>query len=184
MQEQLLQIAERLRGLRESADVPAEVLAAQLGLTVAMYERYESGTTDIPISVLYQIANFFRVELSAMLTGDGPRLHTYSLVRNGKGVHVARREAYDYQHLAFNFAHKKAEPFLVTVTPKPADTPLSLNTHPGQEFTYVLSGTLLLSIDGHLLELHPGDTLYFDATVPHGMQALGDQPAEFLAIII
>ena len=60
---------------------------------------------------------------------------------------------------------------------------LHLNTHPGQEFNYVISGKLRLSIDGHTVELEPGDSIYFNALKPHGMQAVGDEPARFLAII-
>ena len=75
-------------------------------------------------------------------TGAEPRLHTYPLTRNGKGVSVERRKDYKYQSLAHNFIHKKAEPFLVTVEPEEAETPVSYNSHPGQEFDYVLAGTL------------------------------------------
>lgn len=184
MDEQLQVIAERLRGLRESEEMSAETLATHLGLPVDTYLRYESGAEDIPIGVLYQIANHFGVDLTAILTGDGPRLHTYCLTRAKAGVSVERREAYRYQHLAFNFAHKKAEPFLVTVPARPEGTPMALNTHPGQEFTYVLSGTLKLTVGGHDLTLLPGDSLYFDASAPHGMQALEGEPVEFLAIIV
>jgi quercetin dioxygenase-like cupin family protein len=61
---------------------------------------------------------------------------------------------------------------------------IHLNSHPGQEFNYVLEGTLKIVIDGHELVLEVGDSLYFDATKPHGMQAIGDQTARFLAIIL
>ena len=39
--------------------------------------EYESGNIDIPVSFLYEIANKFNVELAAIFTGDGPKLHTY-----------------------------------------------------------------------------------------------------------
>jgi mannose-6-phosphate isomerase-like protein (cupin superfamily) len=61
--------------------------------------------------------------------------------------------------------------------------PLSLNSHPGQEFDYVLEGRLLISIGGHEMELEPGDCVYYDSTEPHGMKALGGKPARFLAFI-
>jgi quercetin dioxygenase-like cupin family protein len=68
-----------------------------------------------------------------------------------------------------------------------ADTeqkPLSLNTHPGQEFDYVLEGRLLISIGGHEMELGPGDSVYYDSNEPHGMKALGGKRVRFLAMVL
>lgn len=182
MSEQLEQIASRIRDLREIAGLSQETVAHEIGIPLETYAAYETGTEDIPVSVLYQIAGRFGVELTAILTGDEPRLHTYCLVRKGKGVAVDRRQEYSYQSLAYNFIHKKAEPFLVSVEPAEGK-PIHLNSHPGQEFNYVLEGTLKLVIDGHDLVLNEGDSLFFDASIPHGMQALEGKTARFLAII-
>ncbi|NMC72850.1 MAG: cupin domain-containing protein, partial [Geobacteraceae bacterium] len=142
-----------------------------------------SGDTDIPVNFLFQVAHRFGVELTDLLTGESPRLHVYSLVRDGAGVAFDRRKQYHYRHLAYNFSHRKAEPFLVTVEPEAPEAPVSRNSHAGQEFNYVLEGKLLILLDGHELELNPGDSLYFDASRPHGMKALGGREAKFLAII-
>jgi transcriptional regulator with XRE-family HTH domain len=183
MSDQVKQIADRIRDLREIANLSEETLAAELGVTAETYREYEKGSTDIPVGFLYEVANRFGVELTAVLTGEGPRLHTYCLVRNGKGVSVDRRNPYKYKSLAYNFIHKKAEPFLVTVEPGDED-PVHFNSHPGQEFNYVMEGTLMIYIDGHQLTLNEGDSLYFDSTCSHGMKALGGKPAKFLAIIL
>lgn len=182
MIEELQQIAARIRELREIAGLSRETVAGELGVTTEAYEIYESGAEDLPVSVLYRFAERFGVELSTLLTGEEPRLHSYCLVRRGKGVPVGRRSMYGYQNLAYNFSHKQAEPFLVTV--EPGAQGVALNSHPGQEFNYVLEGTLQLVIDGHELVLEAGDSLYFDSALPHGMKAVGDSPARFLAIII
>jgi transcriptional regulator with XRE-family HTH domain len=182
MSNQVKQIASRIKDLREIAGLSEEFLAAELGVTADTYREYESGDMDIPIGFLYEVANRFGVELTAVLTGEGPRLHTYCLVRKGKGVGVDRRNPYKYQSLAYNFIHKKAEPFLVTVQPGNDDT-VHFNSHPGQEFNYVMEGTLMIYIDGHSLTLNEGDSLYFDSSCSHGMKALEGKPAKFLAII-
>jgi len=182
MSDQLKQIASRIRALREIVGLTQEEAAEAFGIPGLIYAAYESGNQDIPVSLLYQIANKFGVELTAILTGDEPRLHEYCLVRKGMGVAVERREEYKYQSLAFNFIHKKAEPFLVSADPDGGE--IHLNSHPGQEFNYLLEGTLKIVIGRHELTLEAGDSLYFDATRPHGMQALGDRAARFLAIIL
>jgi len=184
MSEQIKQIAMRIKELREIHEVSKEIMAKKLGLSVAQYEAYESGEVDIPVSVLYGIANMFNVELTAILTGEEPKLRIYSLVRKGKGIKVERRKEYKYQSLAFNFVNKKAEPFLVTVEPEAVETPVSLNSHPGQEFDYVLEGTLKIVIGNHELILEEGDSVYYDSSYKHGMKALNNKPAKFLAIIL
>jgi transcriptional regulator with XRE-family HTH domain len=184
VQEKIKQVASRIRELREIFGVAPADLARELRLSVEEYRQYESGAVDIPVGVLYEIAHRFQVELSSLLTGEEPRLHTYALTRSGQGVSVARRQEYQYQSLASNFIHKKAEPFLVTVEPKPEGSSEHLNSHPGQEFTYVLEGSVRLMLDKHEVVLHAGDSLFFDSSVPHGMQALEGRPARFLAIIL
>lgn len=183
MSEQIKQIAARIKDLREISCLTIEALAKELNISKELYVQFEEGNADIPVSLLYELANKFKVELTAILTGEDPKLRTYALVRNGKGPSVERRKEYKYQSLAYNFAHKKSEPFLVTVDPEPDDAPVHLNSHPGQEFNYVIEGTLKIVINNKEIILNEGDSLYFDSTYSHGMKAINDKPAKFLAII-
>jgi transcriptional regulator with XRE-family HTH domain len=183
MSENIRNIAMRIRELRDIAGISLETLAHEFGISREAYQEYESGETDIPVNFLFQVSHRFGVELTELLTGESPRLHVYSLVRNGSGVAFDRRKQYHYQHLAYNFSHKKFEPFLVTVDPEPLDAPVNRNSHSGQEFNYVLEGRVKIIIDDHELELNQGDSLYFDSSHPHGMKALDNRAAKFLAII-
>jgi len=183
MPEKIRNIASRIREVREIAGISPESLALEFNIPRDTYLEYESGCTDIPVGLLYKVAHRFNVELTDLLTGESPRLHIYALTRKGTGISVERRKQYKYQSLAYNFVHKKAEPFLVTVEPDAAGMP-GVNSHPGQEFNFVLEGTLKITIDGHELVLEEGDSLFFDASFNHGMKALNNKPARFLAIII
>jgi mannose-6-phosphate isomerase-like protein (cupin superfamily) len=91
---------------------------------------------------------------------------------------------YTYWNLAYKFHRKKGEPFLVEANSDTESRPLSLNTHPGQEFDYVLEGRLLISVGGHETELGPGDSIYYDSNEPHGMKAVGGGRARFLALVL
>jgi quercetin dioxygenase-like cupin family protein len=73
---------------------------------------------------------------------------------------------------------------MVTVHPKPDNEPVYLNTHAGQEFNYVVSGRLLLQINGKDFVLEEGDCIYFNSELPHGMKALDGEVVNFLAIIL
>jgi quercetin dioxygenase-like cupin family protein/DNA-binding XRE family transcriptional regulator len=181
MSEQLKAIGRRVAELRKISGLSPKALAQQLGLPVERYRAYESGKEDIPVGILLQIAQGFEVELTALLTGEDPRLHFFSVTPTGNGVQVDRRSDYDYEALAHNFVNKKCEPFLVTVEP---EAEASLNTHPGQEFDYVLEGRMMVTIGEHEVTLDAGDSVYFDASQPHAMRALEDRSARFLAVIV
>lgn len=183
MNEQIKQIAERLAGLRDVLEITPEEMAATCGLTPEEYLRLESGTVDISVSVLHQISQAYGVELTTLMFGDEPKMSSYFITRKGKGIAVERTKAYKYQSLAAGFTNRKADPFLVTVHPKPDDA-LYLNTHPGQEFNLVLKGRMLLQINGKDLILEEGDSVYFNSQLPHGMKALDGEKVRFLAIIL
>ena len=111
-------------------------------------------------------------------------MNSYFLTRKGTGISVERTKAYKYQSLASGFRNRIADPFIVTVEPKPEDTPMYYNTHNGQEFNLVIEGRLLLSVNGKELVLNEGDSIYFDSSLPHGMKALDGQTVKFLAVIM
>jgi quercetin dioxygenase-like cupin family protein/DNA-binding XRE family transcriptional regulator len=184
MSEQIKQIAARIKELREIYGYSIETLAKEFHVPLETYIGYESGNVDIPVGFLHKISNKLNVNMTALITGEEPKLQNYSLVRRGKGATVDRRKAYKYQNLAYNFLNKKAEPFLVTVEPKPEDSPMEYNSHPGQEFNYVLEGKLKIVINGYEIIMNEGDSLYFDSGQEHGMKALNEKPASFLAIIL
>jgi transcriptional regulator with XRE-family HTH domain len=178
-----MELAARIREMRSLAGLGLDDLANEFGISPELYAQYESGTVDIPASFLLFLAGKFGVELTTLLTGEEPRLRRYCLTRKNRGVGVDRRKDYRYQNLAYNFQHKKAEPFLVAVDPDDPGAPIPLNAHPGQEFDYVLEGSMRVQVGASVLELAQGDCLYYDSTVPHGMQATGEQTCKFLAVI-
>jgi len=184
MNEQIKQIAERLRGLRDVLDLTPEEVADSCQMPLEAYLEMESGNKDISVSALQQIARKYEVSLDVLMFGEEPKMNSYFLTRKGAGVSVERTKAYKYEALASGFRRRLADPFIVTVEPKPEGTPMHLNAHEGQEFNMVMEGRLLLNIDGKDIILNEGDSLYFDSTKPHGMQALDGKTVKFLAIIM
>ncbi len=184
MDEQIRQIAERLKGLRDALDMTEEEVAADCGLTADEYRYLESGECDLSISILQRIAHKYGITLDELMFGEEPKMDSYFLTRQGTGISVERIKAYKYELLASGFKHRKADPFIVTIEPKPEDTPLFFNEHEGQEFHFVLEGELLVNINGKELSLHPGDSLFFDSRTPHALKALGGKHVRFLAVVM
>jgi mannose-6-phosphate isomerase-like protein (cupin superfamily) len=183
MSEDVKEITARVKVLREIEEIPIETLANELGFDPAEYAAWESGEKDFPVGALVEIAARFKVDLSELISGAASKLKTFCVTRAGEAPEVSRRPMYGYWNLAYNFHRKKAEPFLVEASAETENKPVSLNTHPGQEFNYVLEGRLLISISGHEIELNSGDCVYYDSGEPHGMKALGGKPARFLAFV-
>ena len=111
------------------------------------------------------------------------RLRGYELTRKGKGLEFHRREAYHYEHLAYNFRDKKAEPFIVTVEYDPTGAPKTAHDHEGQEFDYVLTGHMKIVLAGNEVYLGPGDSIYYDSSIPHAMYAV-ETDCRFIAVVI
>ncbi|AFD00643.1 transcriptional regulator (Cupin domain/ Helix-turn-helix.) [Methanocella conradii HZ254] len=182
MQERIKEVADRIKELRNILGISIDDMSGYLKVGREKYLRYENGEEDIPASVLYEISRKLGVEMSILLTGETPRMHYFTVTRKGKGVSVERRKQYKYQSLAANFINKKAEPFIVTVDPN--KTEVQTNSHPGQEFNYILEGSLKLIIRDNEIVLNEGDSIYFDSSCEHAMVALNGRPAKFLAIIM
>jgi transcriptional regulator with XRE-family HTH domain len=184
MKEKMKEIALRIKELRELSDISTEEISDYLGIPVDDYKKYEEGDVDISASILFEIAHKLGVDMGLLLTGEETRMHIFTVTRKDKGVEVERRKQYKYQNLAEKFMHKKAEPFIVTVEPRDGSGKPSTNSHPGQEFDYLLEGEMKFYIHDNEIILKEGDSIFFDSSYEHAMEAMNNQPAKFLAIIL
>lgn len=177
------EIGSRIRGIRELSGWDAKTFAERARIDPTLLSQYERGETDIPVSALHAVAGACDISMTELLTGEKAKLSVYSVVRKGRGVGVERRKAYDYKSLAYNFSGRKMDPFLIAVEPKPEEEPVHMTAHSGHEFHYCLSGTVRLVIAKYEVLLREGDSVYFDSTYPHGVQAMGGAPAQMLVVI-
>ncbi|MCR5181011.1 MAG: XRE family transcriptional regulator [Bacteroidaceae bacterium] len=184
MDDQLKQIGERLRGLRDALDIPAQEVAEVCELPLETYEQIERGEADITISKLMRIAKHYGVSTDELIFGEQAHMRSYFVTRKGQGVSIERTKAYKYESLCSGFVQRNAEVFIVTVEPKPEAHKIYKNTHDGQEFNLILEGTMELHIDEKVITLREGDSIYFDSNHPHGMKALGNKAVRFLAFTV
>ena len=183
MTEQLREIGIRIKALREIMDYTPEALAAACDVSVQELTDYEAGQKDFSFSFLYNVANVLGVDVLDLMSGESPKLSRASVVRKGEGYEIERRAAYNYRHLAYTFRRKKAEPFMVTVEPNDTQTP-TLHAHEGQEFNYMVEGSMNFYLEDAVYALEAGDSIYFDSGIPHAMKALDGKRARFIAIVI
>ena len=175
------EIGARLRELREVSDYTIEELAAELNLSPEVYASYEENGKDVPISVIYEIANKFKVDFTEIVTGQSAKLETYHVIRKGGGKIINRNPEYHFEDLAYRYANKIMQPLLVTL--EPSDAVAKLITHPGQEFNLVLEGVVIVTLGDKDFVLNEGDSIYFNPTIPHGQRCGSDVRGRFLTVI-
>ncbi|MBR6891036.1 MAG: helix-turn-helix transcriptional regulator [Clostridia bacterium] len=175
------EIGARLRELREVSDYTVEELAAELNLKPEVYASYEENGKDVPISVIYEIANKFKVDFTEIVTGQSAKLDTWHLIRRGGGKVINRNPEYHFEDLAYRYANKIMQPLLVTL--EPSDAVAKLITHSGQEFNLVLEGTVIVTLGDKEFVMTAGDSIYFNPTIPHGQRCGSDVKARFLTVI-
>ena len=185
MEQIIKEVAGRIRETRLVCELSEEDMATATGVSVETYRELEAGNADFSFTFIYKCAARFGIDTTDLLKGQSPTLEEYSITRAGGGLPIARRKGFRYNNLAPLFKDKIAEPFVVKAkySAEEANAPINLSRHEGQEYDYVLSGKLKVSIDGHTEVLEPGDSIYYDSGKPHGMIAYeGD--CEFLAVVI
>ena len=175
------EVGMRLTELRDACGYTREEMARDLGIDVAVYAGYEETGENIPISVVYQIAKKCNVDFTEIIHGTAAKLDTYHVVKAGEGKSVDRYPGYSFEDLAYRYKSKIMQPLMVRLDP--SDKPAALVSHQGQEFNYVVEGTVVIVFDDKELTLHEGDSIYFNPTHLHGQRCGGDAPAVFLTVI-
>ncbi|NLX64953.1 MAG: helix-turn-helix transcriptional regulator [Clostridiaceae bacterium] len=186
MNEMIFEIAQRIRGLREDFGISVSEMAQLVEVSKEEYLSYEEGKRDFSFTFLYKVAVRLGLDISELLTGSSPTLSVYTHVKKGKGLAIERRKGFKYQSLAYLFKNRNAEPFIVEAPyDEAADKGEILQrSHDGQEFDYILSGSLKVRIDDHEFIMEEGDSVYYDATRKHGMVATNGKDCVFLAVVI
>lgn len=182
--EDLKQISQRLKGLREILDIPIEKMAEVCETTAEHYQRVENGECDPGVYMLSRISKEYGIALDVLLYGEEPRMNGYFVTRRGKGLEVDRHNDYKYKSLASGFKGRVMEPFFTEIEPLPDDRNHAKNVHDGQEFIIVFDGVLEVTIEEKVIVLKRGDSIYFDTTRPHCMRALENKTVKFLTVII
>ena len=86
MEDSIKQIGQRLKGLREVLDIPAEEVAEVCGVSLEHYLKMEEGKADPSVYRLSKISKRYGIALDVLLFGEEPRMKGYFLTRRGNGV--------------------------------------------------------------------------------------------------
>ena len=183
---QLMDIAARIRDMREILEYSTQKMAELTEVDEALYRTYETGTVDLPFTFLHKCAAAFGVEITVLLEGRSAKLSGYTVTRRGKGLVTASEDGITIQDMAPMFRRKLATPYWVTYqySADLQDKPIHTVTHAGQEFDLVIKGSLRIRVGDHEEILREGDSIFYKSSTPHGMIAIDGQDCVFLAVIM
>lgn len=182
----LLEVAARIREMREILELSVYEMAEKTGVSVSEYEDYESGKADFPFSFIHKCAQVFDLDITDLLEGHSSRLTSYTVTRKGQGQQTAKEDGINIANLAPKFRDKLAEPYWVKYEydPSQQNKPIHLATHSGQEFDLVISGKLKVQVGNHTEILGEGDSIYYNSSTPHGMIAVDNEDCVFVAVVL
>ena len=183
---QLMDVAARIREMREILGFSIEKMAVLTEVSEEIYVLYESGTVDLPFTFMHKCAKAFGVEITVLLEGHSAKLSGYTVTRRGKGLTTASEDGITIQDMAPMFRSKLATPYYVTYeySEELQDEPIHTVTHDGQEFNLILSGTMRIRVGEHEEVLHQGDSIFYKSSTPHGMIAIDGEKCVFLSMIM
>ena len=182
-----LHIGKKIRELRKNGRLILQDLSNRTGLSKALLSQIEKGIVSPPIATLLKISRAFNVNISFFFQDGDPEEKVVVVRKDESKVvdsrPVGREESgYYYEALAYKKSRKYMEPFLVEFKKKSAGK-LSYFSHEGEEFIYLLEGRLEFRTEDREIVLDPGDSLYFESSLPHAYRALGRKNAKALSVI-
>lgn len=95
---------------------------------------------------------------------------------------MRRTQNYSYQTLTEGVARDHLRAFLVTIEPHQTHKPVAYK-HEGEEFVYVISGELELTLGSKALVLKPGEHSHFNSYIPHKLKSLSGEHTRCLVVL-
>ena len=183
---QLMEIAQRIREMREILGYSKQKMADLTEVSEETYRLYETGTVDLPFTFMHKCAKIFGLEITDLLEGQSAKLSGYTVTRRGKGLVTASEDGITIQDMAPMFRKKLATPYWVTYqySPELQNLPIHTTTHSGQEFNLVIKGAMRIKVGDHVEVLREGDSIFYKSSTPHGMIAIDGQDCVFLSMIM
>jgi transcriptional regulator with XRE-family HTH domain len=182
-----LHIGKKIRDLRKKASFVLQDLSDRTGLSKPLLSQIEKEVVSPPIATLLKISKAFNVNIGFFFEDNYPE-EKVVLVRKDESQVIDSRffgreeSGYYYEALAYKKSKKFMEPFLVEFKRKSVEK-LSYFSHDGEEFIYLLEGILEFRTESQQYVLRPGDSLYFESSIPHAYRALERRNAKALSVI-
>ena len=187
-QPELIKLGRRLRSLRKSRSWTLGELSQRVDISEAYLSRIESSDRQPSLAVLINIAQAYGTTLPELFQEEDTTQRNNMIASASSDsvvVRAAERPLIEGNgllctSLAGEGSPKSLHPVRIVVPVTRQEE--NLYRHNGEEWLYVLSGQILLTLNGEKLILNPGDSAHFDASLPHRLSAMSVQDAEVILV--
>lgn len=177
-------IGQEVRKLREQLGLTLSKLAISADMSSGMLSKIENGSTSPSLSSLLALSRALHVPVGALFT-QFEQQREATFVKAGDGLQIERRgtRAGHQYALLGHVAHSDltVEPYEITL--RNSSDVFPVFQHEGMEFIYMLEGEVVYRHGDKTYPMQPGDSLFFDASAPHGPEEMHKLPIRYLSVI-
>ena len=179
--------ARALRQARISQGLSLRDLSARTGMPYSTLSKLENGKMGLTYDKLIKLAQGLGIDLQELVSGRTPAtivpaVGRRSVTRAGE-EHLAASERYTHFYPAADLVGKMMTPIIIEVRATSIEEIGGLVRHSGEEYLYVLRGTMELHSDLYTpLSLGPGDSVYFDSAMAHGYVRTSSEPCVVISV--
>ena len=169
-------VGKKIKQARTVKKLTLDQVANETGFSIDYLKEIEAGKAMPPVGALLQIARALEIDSGMLLREPESKLE--SRIK----AHTKRTENYAYTTLTPGAENKHLKAFLVTVEAQQDHKGVDYH-HEGEEFVYVLSGRIEVSVGEHINTLQAGESLHFNSGIRHKLKSISDETAELLVVI-
>lgn len=161
-------------------------VAKMSGISQGMVSKIENAQVSTSLETLNRLCDVLGLSIAKLFSDFDRPDSRAQFIKANKAIEVVRRgtdKGHTYHLLNFQRgASRTFEPFLISLDDASETFPSF--SHPGEVFMHILQGKMNYRHGNQVYELAPGDSLSFDAQVPHGPEVLTEVPIKFLSVVI
>jgi electron transfer flavoprotein alpha subunit/transcriptional regulator with XRE-family HTH domain len=170
--------AEKVRKLREANDWSLEILAEKTGQSPEFIAQVENSEIVPAVSFLLRLARALDVDPGTFLREE----EKAAILDQRAQAFVKRTKNYFYRTLTPGAENEHLRAFMITIEAKQTHKPVAYK-HEGEEFVYVMAGTVELTLGNKPHKLKTGESLNFNSEIPHKLKSLGNEETRCLVVL-
>jgi len=180
---------EKIKLQRTEKELGLPEVAERAGIDEKQLAGIESGKVEPSLGTLIKLARVFGARLGTFLDDQQEKgvvvtkkgENTPSGSMNATGTNEVENLA--FSSLACQKSNRHMDPFLIEVFPGDEVSGQKFSAHEGEEFIYVLSGSIEVAYGRETHRLDEGDSIYYDSIVEHRVRVLNNEKALVLAVV-
>ena len=176
---QKTRIGGHIRRLRRLQRLTLQNVADKCGFTKSLLSKIETGAVIPPMSTLVKIAGALNTNIAALMA-EGDKLDCVFIPAKGMGKPVPTESGYAILPLAVELKQKKMQPFIFSI--RPEDLSDKVNTPLGEEFIFILEGSMEFKVGDTIYTMGPRDSIFFNSIREHYVSKVLTEEVVYLNI--